>query len=199
MISFLKKSKKFLITVLILVVIIATYGIYREYNPIIIATKSDLFLPANVNELKENSDIVVKVRTNNKSKEYIEYDEDGTPIYGHTLTTVLIQEVIAGTKFNLSPGTTISICEPYYHYRVFWVQNYLMTIEDYEPMTSGTEYILFIRSASNIGENVYYMVANQYGKYIAEKNNKKTFTDSNQDYMKLYKEVMAEFFTNIDK
>lgn len=199
MIRCIKQSKKLLITILILAIIIATYGIYREFNPIVIKSSSDLFVPENVNELKENSDLIVKVKTSNSSKEYIEYMDDGTPIYGHTLTQVVIQEVLAESDSNTSAGSTISICEPYYHYRVFGVQNYLMIIEDYKPMISNTEYILFLRNASNIGANVYYMVGNEYGQYIVKKNNENPLLDNNQNYIQLYKEVTDVFLANIDK
>lgn len=183
------KTKKLFVIIGVFCLIIIGYGIYREYNPIVMRAQADLFIADNLGELKKESDIVVKVKIADKLKEYVEYDEDRTPITGYTLTNAKIEEVISG---KVSNENSIIIAEPYYHYKVFAVQNYLMTIENYEPMNTGAEYILFLRDASNIGENTYYIVGNEYGKFPTDNNISDTL-NNNKDYQNLQTEVAEQY------
>lgn len=195
MIQSLKKSRKVQISLIVLILLILSitgYGIYRQYSPVVIRAGGDYFIPEDVNDLEANSEIIVKVKVSNKSKEYIEYDEEGAPLYGHTLTDVKIQEILSDSNNIVSEENKIQICEPYFHYKVFGVQNYLITIEDYNPMVSGNEYILYLKSAKSIGPNVYYVVGNEYGNYAISKD--ESMLNSNSKYKKLYDEVIRKSY-----
>lgn len=194
-----KNIKKLLMVVICMCLIISIYGIYREFNPIIMSAHGDFHVAENLKDLESRSEIILRVKITEKSKEYIEFDEwDNTPSYGHTLTDVEVLEVISGDV--ASSNNIISVYEPYFYYRVFGVQNYLMTVENYKPLTQNKEYILFLRDASSLGENTYYIESNQYGKYIIENSSSANYTaksmdvyEVSEDYERLYLEVSDKY------
>jgi hypothetical protein len=193
-----KKVNKFIVIIGCICLIIVGYGVFTERNPIVKNMATDLNIPANMNELENDSELIVKIKVSNNAEEFTEFDEDGTPLQGYTLTGVKVIEVIFGCSSSV--GDVITIYEPCYYYKVLGVQKYLITMEDYKPMTMNNEYVLFLRNASNVGDNVYYMVGNQYGKYIAKVLNNSDITAKdidvyhiNEHYIELYTEVMGKY------
>lgn len=196
----LKKTNKFIVIIGCICVIIVGYGVFSKKNPVIMSIASDLNIPNNINELEKDSELIVKIKVTDNAEKYT---EGGAPLNEHTLTDVKILEVISGGTSSIgdsSIGDVISIYEPYYYYTVFGLQKYLMTVEDYKPLTVNNEYVLFLRNASNVGDNVYYMVGNQYGKYIAKDVSLVDITAKDIDvyqideqYIALYIEVMGKY------
>lgn len=199
MMKYIKKAKGLLVVIVVLILGIGGYGIYREFNPIVMSSEGDLYVAKDLTELEENSELIVKVKATDKANEYVETDPaDGTPIYGHTLTELEILDVISGDSAALSD--VLTVYEPYYHYKVFGVQNYLMTTENYKPLTPGNEYVLFLKKAPSVGENVYYIVSSQYGKFLYTETNVTSKSAKNLDiyetdehYLELYGEVSSKY------
>lgn len=203
-----KKNKAILIiaiAIFSLMLLIIIYGIYSHYNPIVMRAHSDNITNVeSVQSIDNESDLVVKVCVLDKSKQFIEYTDDGTPYNGYTLTDVKITDVLTDGS-NIEKNSEITILEPYYYYKVFNIQSYLMTIDDYCPLKVDSEYILYLEKAENVGDNVYFITGNEYGKYIinsaisdvnndtdltAEKLNINTASDH---YKELYKDVMNKY------
>lgn len=190
----LQKTNIVVVIIGCLCLILVGYRVFNKSNPIIISTTSEIIIPDNINELENDSEFIVVIKVTDDAEEITEFDEDGIPLHGYTLTGVKILEVISGESSSI--GDVITIYEPYY-YKFLGVQKYLMTIEDYKPMTINNKYILFLRNATNLGDNVYYLVGNQYGKYIANNVILSEITTKNIDvyetdehYIDLYIDVM---------
>lgn len=194
----LQKANKLIVIIGCICVIIVGYEVFRQKNPIILSITSDINIPSNMNELENDSELIVKIQVTNNAEENKEINEGKTPLKEHTLTEIKVLEVISGDKSSI--GDVITVYEPYYYYSAFGLQKYLMTVEDYKPLTINNEYVLFLRSASNEGDNVYYLVGNQYGKYIAKDVNLSEITTNDIDiyqmdehYIALYIEVMGKY------
>lgn len=193
----LKRNNLLIVIIGCLCLIIGGYRVFRESNPSVISTISELNVPENIKELENDSEFIVKIKVSNKAEEFLEFDEDEILTHGYTLTDVKILGVISGDSSAI--GDVITIYEPYY-YKTSGVQTYLMTVEDYKPLTINNEYVLFLRNASNVGDNIYFMVANQYGKYIAKHLEQSDLTAKNIDvyqlddhYIELYIDVMTKY------
>ena len=196
-----KIMKRIGIGIILCIICFCAYGWFREINPIVMKAHADLDVPENLEDLEGKTDLIVTVKITKEKKEYVNLDTDGIPLHGHTLTKVEVVNIVDGVIEGET--TVLTICEPYYHYKVFGVQNYLMTVENYKPLLEGEEYLLFLKKASGFDEMIYHIVGSQYGKFVTnilsgEDRTAETLSlyEMDEHYEKLYGDVCEQYLSN---
>ncbi len=167
--------------------------------------------PSNLEELEEDSDLIIKGIIQD-GKENLEVTES----FGYTKTKVLITEILKGDKNLLNQ--VIVYTEPYYEATINGVLGYVI-IDNYEPAIIGNEYILFLdndTSGAEIYKGTYALKYCETGKYLVNENINRVRTSvdayvdglSNEElnigpekstfYRKMYKSVIDKYILGND-
>lgn len=159
------KGKSLLVVASFLLVIVAVVsavsisGNKIQYN--VFATDR-LQLAPSYDDLEVVSDIIIKATVvPDKENKIIEAD-DGTEIFGYTVTQLNISEVFKGDVIR---GETITITEEYY--TLANNSNLIYTQGNYMPAQENGEYIFFLKAydATSSYADMYFPVDLEYGKY----------------------------------
>lgn len=149
----------FLLVIVAVVSVISISGNKVQYN--ILATDR-LQLAPTYDDLELVSDIIVKATVvPGKENKIIEAD-DGTTVFGYTVTQLNISEVFKGDVIN---GETITITEEYY--TLANQNNVVYTQGNYMPAQENCEYIFFLKAydTTSTYAGMYFPVDLEYGKY----------------------------------
>ena len=167
--------------------------------------------PANLTELEQGSDLIIKGIIQD-GKENLAVTEN----FGRTKTKVLVTEVLKGNEDLLNQ--IIIYREPYYEKIINGVLGYVMD-ENYEPAIINNEYILFLSNytgESQVYKDAYTLEYCELGKYLVNENIKRARTSvdayvdglSNEElnigpekstfYRKMYKSVIDKYILGND-
>lgn len=148
-----------LLLIVVVVSVISISGNKVQYN---ILAADRLQLAPTYDDLEVASDIIVKATViPGKENKIIEAD-DGTIVFGYTITQLDISEVFKG---NAIEGGTITITEEYY--TLANNSNIIYTQGNYMPAQENGEYIFFLKAydESSPYTGMYFPVDLEYGKY----------------------------------
>lgn len=149
----------FLLAVVAILSVVSISGNKIQYN--ILATDR-LQLAPSYDDLELVSDIIIKATVvPGKENKIIEAD-DGTAVFGYTVTQLNISEVFKGDVIN---GGTITITEEYY--TLANNSNVIYTQGNYMPAQENGEYIFFLKAYDTTSPyaGMYFPVDLEYGKY----------------------------------
>lgn len=149
----------FLLVIIVAVSVISFSGNKIQYN--ILATDR-LQLAPTYDDLEVVSDIIIKATViPGKENKTIEV-EDGTIVFGYTVTQLNISEVFKG---EITEGETITITEEYY--TLAGNNNVIYTQGNYMPAQENGEYIFFLKAYDSTSSyaGMYFPVDLEYGKY----------------------------------
>lgn len=165
-----KKSLLMVVPILLLIVVAMSVLSISEntvrYN--VLATDR-IELTSTYDDLEVVSDVIIKATVASKKENKTIMSDDGTVIFGYTVTQLNISEVFKGDAV---AGETITITEEYY--TLPNEKNAIYTQGNYMPAKEDGEYIFFLKAydASSPYAGMYFPVDLEYGKYsvnLAEK------------------------------
>lgn len=140
---------------------------YANSNQEVVIMESDRDIIARTpEELFLNSDLVVVAKVS-KEKENILFNDpyDGSVLSGHTVTEVQIKDIFKGSSDNKN----VTLVEGYYI-----VDEVMFAYENYMPLTSNDEYLLFLKKAEeSYFSGKYYIIEFDFGNYKVEQDNSK--------------------------
>ena len=137
-------------------------GSKTHYN--ILATDR-LQLAPTYADLQNVSDIVVKATVIPGKENKLITADDGTVVFGYTITQLNVTEVFKG---NINEDYPINITEEYY--TLSGNGNEVYTQGNYMPAQESGEYIFFLKAYDSTGPyaGMYFPVDLEYGKYSVD-------------------------------
>lgn len=154
-------------TLFLLILVVAAsltsfLGSKTHYN--ILATDR-LQLAPTYADLQNVSDIVVKATVIPGKENKLITADDGTVVFGYTITQLNVTEVFKG---NINEDYPINITEEYY--TLSGNGNEVYTQGNYMPAQESGEYIFFLKAYDSISPyaGMYFPVDLEYGKYSVD-------------------------------
>lgn len=149
----------FLLVIIVAVSIISFSGNKIQYN---ILTADRLQLSPTYDDLEVVSDVIIKATVIPGKENKTIKAEDGTIVFGYTVTQLNISEVFKG---EITEGETITITEEYY--TLAGKNNVIYTQGNYIPAQENGEYIFFLKAYDETSPytGMYFPVDLEYGKY----------------------------------
>jgi hypothetical protein len=109
-----------------------------------IETDGDMKIYKNVDELEQDSDLIVRVQATDQRTNVMKLDEQGIPLWYYTETHVLINKVYYTKDNNLKEHEEIVIYEPYGIFKDNIGKTEIKN-RDYNKMNSNNNYVLFLQ------------------------------------------------------
>lgn len=130
--------------------------------------QADRFVLANnYEQLKQESDLIVQAKVLKGKDNKLDYDSDGSVLFGYTLTHLQIEEVYKG---DVSVDEVIDITEEYYITtrgigKTIWTQG------QYAPANENHEYIFFLKKYGDDTryKDMFFPIDLENGKYVVNR------------------------------
>ena len=152
----------FLLILVVAASLTSFLGSKTHYN--ILATDRLLLAPTYA-DLQNVSDIVVKATVIPGKENKLITADDGTVVFGYTITQLNVTEVFKG---NINEDYPINITEEYY--TLSGNGNEVYTQGNYMPAQESGEYIFFLKAYDSTSPyaGMYFPVDLEYGKYSVD-------------------------------
>lgn len=193
-------KKRYIVALVIILGLLGLLLFLNGENTIHEINADRIRLTSDFNELESESDLIIKAMVLPEKQTFTDKMEDGTVVFGYTITRLKVEEVFSG---NTEKDDIIVITEEYFKLgkEVFVQGNYIPAIEN-------NTYVFFLKKydESTRYEGMYFPVDLEKGKYLIK--NKEFSADmiddlsnsemeigkkENKEYKEWYKEVIRKY------
>jgi len=118
-------------------------------------------------ELEEKSTLIVKASLLNKLSTDISFDSDKVPYDYKTYSNLIVEKVYQDKGKLIQKGDRLKVLEWYAEWRDFAGSYRIISGEEYVPLKSNQDYILFLYNEP--GKDYYEIIGLHQGKYSFDK------------------------------